>query len=175
MIILITGDFGVGKDTFADILLDRFEENNISANKIRSFTTRKPRYEGEKTHEFIHKNCWEKIRETNPDLIAAESEIGGEYYGTLKNQFNHDFSLYVVDDIGVREITKKYDDVFIVTIFRSKSLLKNIDKERLNREKKEEYNFYPDYVLINDGDIVCLRKKVENFFFSFCFLNKPFN
>ena len=78
MIILITGDFGVGKDTFADFLIEEINKENAEitnqdiyvwrAKKIKSFTTRKPRYEGEDTHTFISKEKWLKMRE-KPECI----------------------------------------------------------------------------------------------------------
>ena len=41
MIVLITGDFGVGKDMFADMLDEDFGDESV---KIKSYTTREKRY-----------------------------------------------------------------------------------------------------------------------------------
>ena len=173
MIILVTGDFGVGKDTFADFLVDIINEDYIrqlnkdalewKAKKIKSFATRKPRFEGEDTHTFISKKKWLEIRE-KPECIVAETEIDGEFYGTARFQFEHNcfFSVYVVDDIGVRDMlaAKKIlqQDIYVVEIFRPKSL-RNVDENRLNRVRNlESYRVYPDAVVYNTHDFVSLKR-----------------
>lgn len=173
MIILVTGDFGVGKDTFADFLVDIINDDydeksnkNIplwKAKKIKSFATRKPRYEGEDTHTFVSKEKWLKMRE-KPGCIIAETEIDGEFYGTARFQFEHDylFSVYVVDDIGVRDMLAAKEilqqEIYVVEIFRPKSL-RNVDKNRLNRIRNlESYRVYPDAVVYNTHDFVSLRR-----------------
>ena len=179
MIILITGDFGVGKDTFADFLLEEINKDNVEitnqdiyvwrAKKIKSFTTRKPRYEGEDTHTFISKEKWLKMRE-KPECIIAETEIDGEFYGTAKFQFQHNnyFSIYVVDDIGVRDMLAAKDilrePIFVIEIFRPKAL-RNVDKSRLNRVRNlESYRVYPDAVIYNNHDLVSLQRDAHEMY-----------
>lgn len=179
MIILITGDFGVGKDTFADFLLEEINKDTIEitntdifvwgAKKIKSFTTRKPRYEGEDTHTFISKEKWLKMRE-KPECIIAETEIDGEFYGTAKFQFQHNnyFSIYVVDDIGVRDMLAAKDilrePIFVIEIFRPKAL-RNVDKSRLNRVRNlESYRVYPDAVIYNNHDLVSLQRDAHEMY-----------
>ena len=179
MIILITGDFGVGKDTFADFLIEEINKENAEitnqdiyvwrAKKIKSFTTRKPRYEGEDTHTFISKEKWLKMRE-KPECIIAETEIDGEFYGTAKFQFQHNnyFSIYVVDDIGVRDMLAAKDilrePIFVIEIFRPKAL-RNVDKSRLNRVRNlESYRVYPDAVVYNNHDLVSLQRDAHEMY-----------
>ena len=179
MIILITGDFGVGKDTFADFLVDAINEDYLrqknkdiwewKAKKIKSFATRKPRYEGEDTHTFISKEKWLKIRE-KPGCIIAETEIDGEFYGTARFQFEHNcfFSVYVVDDIGVRDMLAAKEilqqDIYVVEIFRPKSL-RNVDKNRLNRVRNlESYRVFPDSVVYNTHDLVSLQRDAHQIY-----------
>lgn len=57
MIILVVGNFGVGKDTFADFMLKYLPESI----KIKSFTTREPRFDGEDTHIFTTPDKFQKI------------------------------------------------------------------------------------------------------------------
>ena len=187
MIILVTGDFGVGKDTFADFLVNIINEDGKEkdkdinkwrakngkekdkdiikwrAKKIKSFATRKPRFEGEDTHTFISKEKWLKIRE-RPNCIVAETEIDGEFYGTARFQFEHDcfFSVYVVDDIGVRDMLAAKNilqqEIYVVEIFRPKSL-RNIDESRMNRVRNlDSYRVYPDSVVYNTHDLISLKR-----------------
>ena len=55
MIILIAGDFAVGKDTFADELNTQMHYRGMDSYKILSKTTRNPRYKDENTHIFTDK------------------------------------------------------------------------------------------------------------------------
>ena len=53
MIVLIVGDFCVGKDTFADMLMEEiYEYSSHKVKKILSYTTRPARYKERGTHEF---------------------------------------------------------------------------------------------------------------------------
>lgn len=157
MIILISGDFGVGKDTFANML---WRHLPIYSQIIKSYTTRKPRYDGEDTHIFISKDQWFDYIESSPDDLVAQTEIGGEYYGTFRNQFSNYnnfvdsvFDIYVVDDIGVRDVKKAdIDEVFVIEIIRPKWLIDE-PESRLNRERTDSYQFSADYRVINDGSL----------------------
>ena len=146
MIVLIVGDYGVGKDTFADMLVEHLGED---ANKIKSVTTRKPRYPDEDTHVFVNEQRWLLLSQ-NYEIIAY-TEIGGEHYGTFFNQFGYyDYDVYVVDDVGVRDVLRScIDATYIVEIKRPKWLI-DLPEERLTRERTDSYDYKPDYVVIND-------------------------
>lgn len=148
MIILVTGDFGVGKDTFADILLEKFGD---SAQKIQSYTTRPPRYEGEDTHIFVTEDEWHNLGHK-----VAQTIIDGNYYGTIDSQFQKNlFNIYVVDDIGVRDVVDaKIDDIYLIEIIRPKWLI-DVPEERLNRRRTNyfDYKNMVDYRVINDSSL----------------------
>lgn len=161
MIILVVGDFGVGKDTFADMLLDEF---NGSAQKIKSYTTRKPRFEGEDTHVFVTHQFWHEQQHEYLSPIVAETQIGDDFYGTLIEQFSAImpseeiiYDIYIVDDIGVRDVLKaNIDSVFVVEVVRPKWLI-DLPPERLNRKRTDKYKYTYDFRVINDGSLEKLK------------------
>lgn len=166
MIVLIVGDFGVGKDTFADILVDAFNEHYTSlvAKKILSYTTRYPRYSKENTHIFTTMGTyWEDVRNNE---ILAETEIGDVKYWTTKNQFGSlPYDVYVVDDIGVKcVLDAKIDNVFIIEITRPKELI-NLPKSRLERERTMFFKYEPHFTIENDGTIQDLKWAAEQIVF----------
>lgn len=153
MIILIVGDFGVGKDTFADFMLDYLSESV----KIKSYTTRKPRFEGEDTHIFVsHKDI-------SSDVLAY-IDIEGTFYWTCKSQFDKTKNnIYVIDDCGLQQVIESnFDNYIIIEINRPKSLIE-VDNKRLNRKKDCFFNYRPlvDFSIANDCSIEELEQKAN--------------
>ena len=150
MIILITGGFGVGKDIFADYLTEALP----NSQKIKSYTTRPPRYPGENTHIFTDQQP--------PTETVAKTIIDNQSYWTIPSQFDKNKNnIYVVDDIGVRDtVASNIDKVFIILITRPKHLIQ-IDKKRLNRTRTEKFHFEPDIEILNDGTLQDLQKTAQ--------------
>ena len=153
MIILVTGDFGVGKDTFANMLLTHLGID--MAQLVRSKTTREPRYDDEITHSFETVEDYEEDKEWG--RVVAHTVIGGHHYWTTKDQFVdflNGFSIYVVDDIGIRDVqAANIDDTFVIEVVRPSWLI-DIDEERKNRKRESgSYKFKSDYRVINDKTI----------------------
>ena len=169
MIILIVGDFCVGKDVAADMMCDHIghnpKYNDFTVNKIKSYTTREPRFSNEDTHEFCTKEEFKSF-----DDIIAMTIIDDEFYGARLSQFNlkdkNHFDVYIVDPKGVYDIVHSgvdADFIHIVEVVRPK-WLRDCSQERLNR--KSDFNIKPidynaSYRIMNDGDCVKLRKSVE--------------
>lgn len=156
MIICILGDYGAGKDTFADLLVKHLPESQ----KIKSYTTRQPRYEGEDTHTFIpHEEC--PLKPMNiPDNWVAYNIIDNNIYWTTKKQFSKKYNIYVIDDIGLEQVlTSKLDYTFIIEIKRPEHLNKVSEsrKQRKTPFKNFDYTFNIDYTIINDKDIEALE------------------
>ena len=157
MIVLIVGDFAVGKDTVADYFVELMDKNDFCVEKIKSYTTREPRFTGEDTHIFCSKEEFLSFKD-----LVAETKIDEQYYGTRASQFNENkINFYCVDDKGVKDIESSgIDDTFIVEVVRPKWLI-NASDERLNRKRHYgKYKYNADYRIINDGDLDKLKKSV---------------
>lgn len=156
MIVLIVGDFGVGKDTVADLLLKeslRYHDCERFV-KILSYATREPRYDGEKTHTFCSVEEFLKFN----DLIAS-TQIEDHYYGTRASQFDtNKVNLYCVDDKGVKDVIEAdIDDILVVEVIRPKWLI-DLPEDRLKRKRHNDPYPYPvDYRVMNDGDMYKLE------------------
>lgn len=150
MIVLIIGNYGVGKDTFANMMLTHFGID--TAQMIRSHTTRKPRYENEITHTF--KTVKDYKDDKRNDLIVAETKIDGEYYWSTIDQFwciPECFSIYVTDKQGLQQVIEsKIDDFYIIEVVRPSWMI-DVDEDRKNREVPEtDFKYTVNYRVIND-------------------------
>lgn len=169
MILLIVGDFCVGKDIVADMMYDYIgfypQYDDFTVTKIKSYTTRKPRFADENTHEFCSKEEFDEF-----DDIIAFTCINNEYYGARASQFdleskNH-FDIYIVDPKGVYDIVHSgipAENIHTIEVVRPK-WMRNCSKERL--ERKSDFNITPidynvSYRIMNDGDCKKLRRLVE--------------
>ena len=88
-----------GKTTIANML----EENGYS--QIASYTTRQPRYEGEKEHTFVSDEEYDKLE----GIMAETLYHGNRYCTTLEQIKNAD--IYVVDPPGVQTLMDNYDKI----------------------------------------------------------------
>lgn len=161
MIVLVTGDYGVGKDTFANMLLTHLGIDK--AQLVRSYTTREKRYDDEITHTFVTHDDYHKVEDKDK---VAETCINGEYYWTTKQQFarfSNGFSVYVVDDAGIEQVIKSgIDEVYIIEVIRP-SWLVNVDEERVNREKPHtDFKYHVQYRVINDKTFEYLDRVADD-------------
>jgi hypothetical protein len=84
-LVIVTGRACSGKSTF-----EKKFTANTEFNPVPSYTTRKPRFEGEKTHTFVTgKECWGK--RNKKDWLDKNtffwSKQNGNYYWTLRTDF----------------------------------------------------------------------------------------
>lgn len=115
-IICLVGESGSGKSTIAELL------EKEGYNNIQSYTTREPRYQGEKGHIFVDKIVLNKhvVLETEQKEFfrIAETEFDGNYYWTVNTQYkNKGLSVYVIDPVGIKELKKFVKDAEIVVIY----------------------------------------------------------
>lgn len=118
---LICGKSGSGKTT----ILNRVE-NSYGLIQLQSYTTRPPRYEGEKGHIFVSKRVFDLLH----PRVAYTNYNGYEYCATIAQVNESD--LLTIDPFGIDFFKKAYTgekNVKIVYIFVS-------DEERMARMRK---------------------------------------
>lgn len=96
-IYLFVGASGSGKTTIVERL-----EKQYGLKSIQSYTTRKPRYEGEKGHIFITKKEFSELKD-----ICAYTVFNGNQYGATSAQVNT-HELYVIDPKGIEFFKNNY-------------------------------------------------------------------
>lgn len=103
---LFVGRSASGKTTIANIL-----EEKHGYKQVSSYTTRKPRYDGEIGHIFISEEDFDNLGE-----LAAYTEYNGHRYGTTIEQLK-ECDIYVIDVPGVETLLKKNIDRPIIIIY----------------------------------------------------------
>lgn len=103
---LFVGKSASGKTSVANMLeKDGYEQ-------VASYTTRPPRYEGEKEHTFISEEEYSKL-----ENIIASTLYNGYHYCTTLEQIQ-DADIYVIDVPGVKTLLDNYDklnrDIYIL-------------------------------------------------------------
>jgi guanylate kinase len=94
---LFVGPSASGKTTIANKLSEKY-----SLKQVESYTTRKPRFEGEIGHIFINEDEFKNLGE-----LAAYTYYNNNHYGTTVEQLNN-CSIYVVDIPGVETLLQNY-------------------------------------------------------------------
>lgn len=103
---LIVAPSGTGKTTLADML-----EEKCGLKQIASYTTRKPRYEGEKGHTFISDEEFDALED-----IVAFTDYNNHRYCATASQLDK-AQVYVVDIPGVESMLKLYKSNRTIRIF----------------------------------------------------------
>ena len=174
---LICGSSGSGKDT----LVQEFIKRNTEYSQIISYTTRKPRYDGENTHIFITEDEVEQYRN---QMIAYTFYNNHHYFATVDQLRKHNF--YVVDPKGVEYLKTRAQelrltDIDIIPIHIQVSLPRRFTRmrkrgdsyvntiKRLVNDHKEFKNFRSEFVIENKNfkealsDLDFLVTSFENF------------
>ena len=96
-IFLIVGPSGSGKTTIVEML-----EQSLGMTAIESYTTRKPRYSGEKGHIFVSDEEFDQLK----DLVGY-TEFDNYRYAATAMQVEHN-DIYVIDPAGVAYFKEHY-------------------------------------------------------------------
>lgn len=96
---LFCGRSASGKTTVADNLANKY-----GYRQVESYTTRKPRFDGEIGHIFVSDEEFDNLGE-----LAAYTEYNGFRYGTTWEQLN-ECSIYVIDVPGIQTLLEKSKD-----------------------------------------------------------------
>ena len=97
-LILLVGKSGSGKTTIAEQL-----EKNYGLKMLESYTTRKPRYDGERGHIFVTQEDFEKM----PNKVAHTFFDEHDYWATQEQCDESD--VYVIDPDGIKTFRKIYN------------------------------------------------------------------
>lgn len=138
---LFVGKSASGKTTVADMLC------NDGYSQIASYTTRKPRYEGEIGHTFVSDEEYDQLE----NIVASTLYNGYRYCTTLEQVQKAD--IYVVDIPGVETLMENYEKLnravyvlyFSVDVYhRIKRMLDRGDSDtqivgRLLNDEKEDW------------------------------------
>ena len=103
---LIVAPSGTGKTTLADML-----EEKCGLKQLESYTTRKPRYDGEKGHTFISDEEFDALED-----IVAFTNYNGHRYCATASQLDKS-QIYVVDIPGVESMLNFYNSNRTIRIF----------------------------------------------------------
>lgn len=132
-IICLVGESGSGKSTIAE----KLEEHGY--NYIQSYTTREPRYNGEKGHIFVDINEYYRVDDgkESKDNIIAYTYFNNNHYWSTKEQYRaKGISIYIVDPIGVYELRQKIADAEIEVIYLKTEKQIRIDRMCLRKHNK---------------------------------------
>ena len=116
---LFCGKSASGKTTIANILEAEYEHK-----QVESYTTRAPRYAGERGHIFIDDDAFDNLGE-----LAAFTLYNGRRYGTTFQQLDK-CSIYVIDPPGIESLLKKLPDNYrpVYVIYFDAAVSTRIDR-----------------------------------------------
>ena len=152
-IFLIVGCSGSGKTTITEQL-----EQKYGLKSIQSYTTRKPRYDGETGHIFVSDEEFNELT----DMVGYTEFAGNRYCATAKQVENND--LYVIDPKGVDYFMKSYNGSKTAKVIYIDSDIITRYKRMRSRAEKDGKSFIEavDSALKRIGNDI-------NEFYDYCF------
>lgn len=139
---LFVGRSASGKTTVANMLEEKYKYKQVS-----SYTTRKPRFDGETGHIFVNEDEFKNLGE-----LAAYTFYNNHHYGTTLEQLK-ECDIYVIDIPGVESLLKKLENdsrlicIFYFDVSVYNRILRMLDRNdsdmmiisRLLQDEKEDW------------------------------------
>lgn len=159
----IMGPSGSGKTTLTDCL-----QKHFGFKSVASYTTRKPRYQGEVGHTFVSDEEFKAL-----DTITT-TDFDGYKYGVTADMLDR-ADLFVVDKEGIKTLKKHYNTRKVVivalkcpnNILKQRMLSRGDSEEQVNKRITHDngafdgYMTLADYVIETNDD---LNKIIQKFF-----------
>ena len=142
-LLLFVGRSASGKTTIANLLVEKH-----GYKQVESYTTRKPRFDGETGHIFVSEEEFQNLGE-----LAAYTHYNNNHYGTTFQQLS-ECDIYVIDIPGLESLLHKLKDnnrliyVFYFNASVYNRILRMIDRHdsdmmiisRLLEDEKEDWH-----------------------------------
>lgn len=127
VVILIEGQTGTGKSYLTSIL------ENKNYHQLKSYSTRQPRYIGDKDHTYISEKDIDKYENK-----IAQTVINGIHYFSTKGQVEK-CDMYLIDPDGIKELLKNMPEqkFAIVSVIAPKNMRRQRAIERGANPQKE--------------------------------------
>lgn len=146
-IYLIVGESGSGKTTITEQLF------NYGYKTIQSYTTRKPRYEGETGHTFINVD---EIPDKG-EMVAYTFYNDNHYFATQEQVENND--LYVIDPAGITYFKEHYKGNKGIRIIYV-TVPENVRRDRMIKRENPQNDYEYAEVLSRANSRICVDKQV---------------
>ena len=136
---------------------------------ILSYTTRKRRKGERETYRFVDRVFYDECLAY--EKVFESTEFGGNYYWTVKSDFENCGWIIIVGPIGVRNLKREFPDckvVYIKTDCEYRNARINDPESRTSRDIGRFDTFPCNYVLDNNEIINSLLPKINRMIGEMC-------
>lgn len=154
---LIVGPSGAGKTTVVDCLAE------LGFRRVKSYTTRPPRHEGEDGYQFISEAEYKEMA----DQIITGTKYHCHYYGATAAQMD-DAEIYILEPRGVYAVLENYGKTRPVVVIGITAPMKVLEQRMKDRGDSQDqinirlegdhlrFNMMQDFcdiIIRNTGDL----------------------
>jgi len=135
LIVCLVGESGSGKSTIAE------EMSKLGYNYIQSYTTRQPRFEGERGHIFTDKVPTNDNGALSKNDMIAPKYFDNNHYWILESQFRgKGISIFPVEPSGVNDLKLRIGEESILVIYLKADI--EIRKMRMKKRIQDNNKVY---------------------------------